>query len=82
MVLGIPLALTMSGTVLMVTGWFWSLAIARNLGTRWLIGVALFFFFTLPFLAYQHWDRAKRPFFATVIGAFLTYGTSIFTTDA
>jgi uncharacterized membrane protein YgcG len=63
------------GLVLLFSGWLWSIRVAQTIHVRWLAGITLSFGLVLPFLAYQHWDKMKRPFTVSALGFLLTFGS-------
>jgi hypothetical protein len=72
------LAAILTGVACMVVGWVWCMLVARKVSTWWLAAIAFVFLFALPVFAYEHWDKAKRPFMVSVIGFVLTFGTAAF----
>lgn len=69
------------GVIFMAVGWVWSLLVARKVHIGWLIGMAFAFIITLPIFAFQYWEKAKKPFFVSLIGFILTYGSLLLLPD-
>jgi hypothetical protein len=67
------------GIPMFFIGWIWSVVVARQVSSGWMI--ALLLLLPAPLFALMHWGEAKKPFWVMSIGALLIVLTLLLTPE-
>ncbi len=68
------------GIPMFIIGWIWSIVVAKQINTGWMLGNILL----LPILVFTlvHWHKARKPFYLTSAGLVLIIVTLLLIPDS